>query len=588
MLRLNGLFTTNAKIGKTFFIRSNFFYCLILILLTFGVYAQVFHFDFVHYDDHVYVTDNYHVKIGLTVENIRWALTSLDAGFWHPLTWLSLMFDHDLYGLNAGGYHLTNVLFHIINTLLLFNVLGRMTGTWGRSFFVAALFALHPLHVESVAWIAARKDVLSTFFMLLTLWGYIGYGQKHNVFRYFGVVFFFILGLMAKSMLVTLPFILLLLDWWPLQRFRIETPINNVKQFLCSKNTGWLFLEKIPLLVLAVGVSVATIIAEEKVGALTPMISFPVDARLSNSLVSYVLYIGKMFCPVNLAVFYPHPGAWLAGAVVLSVLFLGGISYFSIHLLKKYPYFAVGWFWYLGTLVPVIGLVQVGMHAMADRYTYIPLIGLFIVITWGSVDLCKRLSCSKLLLLVLAFVIITAFSIQTYIQTSYWQNPVVLFRHALQVTKDNYIAYNNLGASLARRGMPDAAINQYKEALCIMPRYLEANFNLGAALADLGNYKEAIDYYRRALAINPIFPEAHNNLAVALAAQGNLEEAVRHFRLALNIRPDYEGAQNNLRIAEQERQQKIKEQGTIVVLYLLLSQENRIFNFFLLRLSYTG
>ncbi|MEN6623869.1 MAG: tetratricopeptide repeat protein [Smithella sp.] len=526
--------------------------CLLLTLLIFIVYSQVTHFDFVHYDDHVYVTDNYRVKGGLTADNICWALTSLDAGFWHPLTWLSLMLDHDLYGLNAGGYHVTNLIFHIINTLLLFIVLVRMTGAIRRSFFVAALFALHPLHVESVAWIAARKDVLSTFFMMLTLWGYLRYVQSPNFIRYLLVTIFFAFGLMAKSMLITLPFILLLLDWWPLNRFGLGQLIPDFKQSRHWNNIGLLILEKLPLLVLVIGVSIATVVAEERAGALKPMVSYALDVRLSNALVSYILYIGKMLWPVNLAVFYPHPGLWPIWTVTLSILVLGIVSYLSIYLLKKYPYFAVGWFWYLGTLVPVIGLVQVGSHAMADRYTYIPLIGLFIALVWGSVDLCRKLRCPKVILCLPAVFTIIILCIGTYIQTRYWENAITLFHHALDVTKNNYIAHNNLGAALARQGNPAAAVTQFGEALRIMPKYIEANFNMGVALADQGNFKQAANFYLRTLEIKPGFAEAHNNLAIVLVHQGLFEDALFHFRMALKIRPNYPDALNNLRLAMQE------------------------------------
>ena len=535
------------------------FLCLLLTILIVIVYSQVSYFDFVHYDDHVYITDNPAVKTGLTADSIYWALTSLDAGFWHPLTWLSLMLDHELYGLNAGGYHITNVLFHIINTLLLFIVLMRMTGILWRSFFVAALFALHPLHVESVAWIAARKDVLSTFFMMLTLLGYSHYVQKPAVRRYIIVVIIFILGLMAKAMLVTLPFVLLLLDWWPLERFNTKKAIPDFQHPLHLEKTGWLFLEKVPLLALSIGGSVATVIAEGRAGALSPMVTYSLDVRLANALVSYLLYIRKMLCPVDLAVFYPHPGLWPVWAVAPSFLFLGTISYLSISQSRKYPYFAVGWFWYLGTLMPVIGLVQVGMHAMADRYTYIPLIGLFIVIAWGSVDICKRLPHSVMVLRVMAVVILTVFSIQSYIQTQYWKNAIQLFRHAIDVTKGNYIAHNNLGAALARQGNSAEAVNQYREAIRIMPQYLEAHFNLGTAFADQGKFTQAVDCYQRALNIMPNFAEAHNNLAIVLAKQGQLEDAIMHFQKALIIRRDYQDARNNLRIAEEGLKNKLKK-----------------------------
>lgn len=535
------------------------FGCLALVLFIFLVYGQVSHFDFVHYDDHVYVTDNLRVRAGLTAENICWSLLSLDAGFWHPLTWLSLMLDHDLYGLNAGGYHVTNILLHIINTLLLFIVLTRMTGALWRSFFVAALFALHPLHVESVAWIAARKDVLSTFFMMLTLWSYYRYSLRPVPWRYFIVVVFFVSGLMSKSMLVTLPFILLLLDWWPLNRYNTGGINPDFGQYPPLRKMWLLFLEKTPLLVLSIGVSVATLIAEERTGALTPMISYSPDVRLANAFVSYVLYIGKTLFPVNLAVFYPHPGLWPAWAIITSFLLLAAITYFSLSRYRRCPYLAVGWLWYLGMLVPVIGLIQVGTHAMADRYTYIPLIGLFIGITWGSADVLRRLAYYKKILAGAGVVVLLLLSVQSFVQASYWRDAIELFRHALDVTKNNYIAHNNLGAAYARRGNSAEAINHYREAIKIMPHYLMAHFNMAATLTDQGELVQAAGYYRRVLNMRPDFAEAHNNLAIVLARRGELEKSIEHFRKALHLRPDYGEARNNLQIAEGELKNRSKE-----------------------------
>jgi len=525
---------------------------LLLTLLILSVYGRVSQFGFVHYDDHVYVTDNLRVQSGLTVQNIWWALTSLDAGFWHPMTWLSLMLDYSLYGLNAGGYHWTNVILHILNTLLLLIVLERMTGAFWRSAFVAALFALHPLHVESVAWVAARKDVLSISFWMLAMLGYVHYVRRPGGWRYLWVVVLFTLGLMSKPMLVTLPFVLLLLDWWPLGRFGVMQPVPGGGRFRSIGIPGWLILEKVPLFALAVGVSVATVVAEQRTGALSPMTSFPLDVRVVNALVSYVLYIGKMFRPADLSVFYPHHGLWPAWAWTSSILLLGAVSVLSFRWLRKYPYFAVGWFWYLGTLIPVIGLVQVGSHGMADRYTYVPLIGLFIVIAWGGFDIFRRFRQDRLLPGGVAVVLLIILSIQSHIQIRYWENARTLFQHAIQVTKDNYLAHNNLGAALARQGKSIEAVHQYREAIRIMPEYVEAYFNMGAALADQEKYPEAVIAYRRVLGIRPDFAEAHNNLAIALATQGDLEGAIRHFKAALTIRSDYRDARNNLYIAERE------------------------------------
>lgn len=526
--------------------------CLLLTIFILIVYGNTLQFDFVHYDDHVYITDNPGLQSGLTLGNIRWALTSLDAGFWHPLTWLSLMLDFELYGLNAGGYHWTNVIFHIMNTILLFMVLERMTGYLWRSCLVAALFALHPLHVESVAWVAARKDVLSTFFLMLVLQGYVYYAARPGIWRYLLVTVLFILGLMSKAMLVTLPFVLLLLDWWPLGRFGNLGSFEGINRLGRVRTVWWLIVEKAPLLLLSAAVSVVTVIAEQSVGALPTIESFSLDVRVANALVSYVLYIGKTFWPVGMAVFYPHPGLWPLWAISLSVMILAGITLLGIRWYRAHPYFAIGWFWYLGTLVPVIGLVQVGAHGMADRYTYVPLIGLFIVIVWGCADIFNYFPGNQMIPGSMAVVIFTVLSIQSYVQTQYWRNARQLFQHAIEVTKDNYIAYNNLGAALARQGMSLEAINRYREALRIKPEYTEAYFNMGAALADQEKFPDAVYFYQQALQLKPDFAEAHNNLAIALARQGRLEEAIRHFTKALTIRENYQDARNNLKIALQE------------------------------------
>ena len=549
----------NGKEGHKSFSNFRLLSVLLLTLLILCVFGQAAQFDFVHYDDHVYVTDHLRVQSGLTLESIQWALTSLDAGFWQPMTWLSLMLDFRLYGFNAGGYHWTNVILHILNALLLLLVLERMTGAFWRSAFVAALFALHPLHVESVAWVAARKDVLSTFFWLFVMLGYVAYVKHPGGWRYLGVIFLFILGLMSKAMLVTLPFVLLLLDWWPLGRFHTIKSVQEKGPLKSIRSPGWLFLEKAPLLALAIGVSVATILAEQRTGALSPMVSFPLDVRLANALVSYVLYIGKMFRPTDLAVFYPHPGLWPIWAWVSSGLLLVVISIMSLRWLRAYPYFAIGWFWYLGTLVPVIGLIQVGSHGMADRYTYVPMIGLFIMMAWGGFDMLRHFRWHRLLIGGVVFILLFILSIQSYMQTRHWENAQQLFQHAIEVTKDNYVAHNNLGAVLSRQGKALDAVEQYRKALRIIPRYPEAQFNLGAALADQEQYPEAIMACRRVLEIKPDFAEAHNNLAIALAKQGDLEGAIGHFKAALMIRNDYRDAKNNLGIALRELGERQKK-----------------------------
>ncbi|MBL7207805.1 MAG: glycosyltransferase family 39 protein, partial [Desulfobacterales bacterium] len=396
--------------------------CLFLALTVLAVYWQVGNHEFVNYDDKDYITENQHVQAGLTLKSIAWAFTSTHAGNWHPLTWLSHMLDCQIYGLNPCGHHFTSVFFHILNSILLFLVFKRMTGAFWKSAFVAALFALHPLHVESVAWAAERKDVLSAFFWMLTMGSYIRYVERPGTNRYLLVLLFFALGLMAKPMLITLPFVLLLLDYWPLGRFHVrkpeaaqpseEKPQKDTKSkkrksrkrlaknaVQAKKTTGsdyqWslalsLLWEKIPLFVLAAASSVVTFFVQQSGGAVRSLDALPLFVRISNALVSYISYIVKMILPHNMAILYPHPKDFSIWQVAGACLLLACISFIAIRSMKRYPYFAVGWLWYLGTLVPVIGLVQVGLQSMADRYTYIPLTGIFIIIAWGISDLAAK------------------------------------------------------------------------------------------------------------------------------------------------------------------------------------------------------
>jgi protein O-mannosyl-transferase len=524
---------------------------LALIAANLIVYASVWHHDFVNYDDDQYVTSNPVVLRGLTWHGVSWAFTTGYAVNWHPLTWLSHMLDVQLYGLDPGPHHLTNLLFHIANTLLLLGLLHRMTGALGRSAFVAALFAVHPLHVESVAWVAERKDVLSTLFWILTLWAYVEYVRRPNLYRYGAVLLFFALGLMAKPMLVTLPFVLLLLDFWPLGRMRMR--LNPAGGWAFSGG-GWdavmdLVWEKLPLLALAVAASIVTLIVHRQGGAVISLSATPLKLRVANALVSYVVYIGKMLWPVHLAVLYPYaqsiPGWWVAGALLTLV----GISVAVIWAGARHPYLPIGWLWYLGTLVPVIGLIQVGDQAMADRYTYVPLIGLFIVVAWGIPDLLAHWPLQRIALPVAAGLVILACAIAARSQLQYWKDSTTLWTRALAVTTGNNIAHNNLAIVLADQGKLDEAIAHYSEALRIKPDYATARNNLGLALADEGKLDEAIAHYSEALRIKPDYADALNNWGAALAAEGKLDEAIAHYSEALRIKPDYAGAHNNWGIA---------------------------------------
>jgi tetratricopeptide (TPR) repeat protein len=535
-------------------IRSYLLVCLFLVMAILAVYWQVRNHDFINYDDDLYVTINPHVQAGFTLDSITWAFTSTHASNWHPLTWLSHMLDCRIYGMNPGRHHLTNVLLHILNTLLLFLVFKRMTGDLWQCGFVAALFALHPLHVESVAWVAERKDVLSTFFWMLTVWSYLRYVERSGLNRYLPVLFFFILGLMAKPMLVTLPFVLLLLDYWPLKRFRLGSSEDSQE---CRPGRFCLGLvwEKIPLFLLSAGSSVITYMVQKSSGAVSPLDVASFKVRIANAMISYVSYIGKMIWPHNLAVLYPYPKAILLWKVVGASLLLVVMSIVVFRMVKTKPYFAVGWLWYVGTLVPVIGFVQVGGQAMADRYTYVSLIGLFIIIAWGVHDILAKWRYKEIILTTSALFVLSSFLVCAWFQVRNWRNSITLFENAIDVTKNNYVAHDKLGEALAAQGKTDAAIRYYSEALRIWPEFVEARFNLGVLLREDDRLNEAIDHFFRVLRFKPNFAEAHCELGNTLKEQGKFPEAVRHYLEAISIKPEYAMAYNNLGVilAHQEK-----------------------------------
>jgi hypothetical protein len=531
--------------------------CLALAVLTVITFWSLKDCGFINLDDDLYVYENAYVQSGLNWNSIGQAFSSElmeTGGHWHPLTWLSLMLDHQIFGLNPQGYHLVNLLFHVLNTLLLFLVLRRMTKTLWPSAFVACLFAIHPLHVESVAWITERKDVLSTFFWMLTLGAYSYYVENRGLRRYFLVLLFFALGLMAKPMLITLPFVLLLLDYWPLQRFRgiqsnhkIQPEVlksetsdkqkkkskkkQAVKETLEVKKTAdpeykWslihpLLWEKVPLFVLAILSSILTYIAQQNRGLVMSFEEFPLGVRMGNAFISYIAYIGKMIWPSNLAVLYPHSGLLLPWQVLGSVFLLIAITLAVIWRAKRFPYLATGWLWYIGTLVPVIGIVQVASQAMADRFTYIPLIGLFIMVAWGVPDLLKKWKYRKEILVALSALSILCLSIITWTQVGYWQNSITLYDHSLKVTDNNMFIYYNRGFYYHNLGNYRQAIEDYNRAIEIKPGYAWAYLNRGNAYNLLGNYKKAIENFDRAIEIKPGFALAYNNRGGAYLMLGN-------------------------------------------------------------------
>jgi tetratricopeptide (TPR) repeat protein len=546
------------KMDKGSKIRPKILICLFLVIATLAVYWQLRNYEFVGFDDDVFIIQNSKVQNGLTLESIRWALSYDNMTYWHPLTWLSYMLDIQLYGMNPGGHHMTNVLLHIVNAILLFVVFNKMSGALWRSAVVAALFALHPLNVESVAWVVERKNVLSTLFWMLTLLTYNYYAERPKIYRYVLTLGVFVLGLMAKPMLVTLPFVLLLLDFWPLKRFHLQQLSGNHQRPSCFpklkrlKESGIfaLCLEKIPFLIFS-GISVYLSFLSMRHRALVIAANeISLYHRISNALISYVSYIGKMFWPRNLAVFYPFPGRVQFWKAIGAFLLLISVSIVVKRSLKKLPYLGVGWLWYLGTLLPVIGLVQAGLWpAMADRFAYVPLVGLFVVIAWGIPDLMAgwRFKVEGLGTMTVAVLIILMTT--SWLQVRYWKNSVMLFKHAVEVTDNNYIMHNNLGFALTARGRPNEAIKHYKEALRLNPDFEEANINIGLALLSQGKFDECVDYYQEVLRVKPGYARVHNNLGVAFWRLGKNEEATVHFQEAVLIDPNYAEAHNSLGVA---------------------------------------
>jgi protein O-mannosyl-transferase len=533
--------------------RWKLFICLALTVATLMVYWPVGSHEFINYDDAQYVTDNSHVTTGLTRDNIVWAFTATHEANWHPLTWLSHMADCELYGLNPTGHHLTSLFLHLLNALLLFLLLTRMTGALWRSAFVAALFALHPLHVESVAWVAERKDVLSALFWMLTLLAYTGYVARPARWKYLLALCAFAFGLMAKPMLVTLPFVLLLLDYWPLGRIRNGKAAEIPPQagsariyFIQTKSIPRLIWEKVPFIVLSVVSSVITIIAQHKDGAVASTIELSLPRRVGNALVSYADYIGKMIWPHRLAVFYPFPLSLPLWKVAGSTVLLVGLSITVFRARRRAPWFMVGWLWFVGTLVPVIGLVQVGFQSMADRYTYLPLIGLFIVIAWGFPDLLRGWRHQHIALVLSAVLVLSGLASYTRRQLDNWKDSVTLFTHALQVTSSNFTAQYNLGSALERLGKYNEAVPHLTMAIRLRPDVAGTYYILGNVLYYQGKLDEAVSHYQWAIRIKPSYGYAHNNLGVALVRQGKLEEAINHYAEALRINPSDAEARQNL------------------------------------------
>jgi tetratricopeptide (TPR) repeat protein len=556
--------------------------CLLLVGIILAVYWNLSRYEFINYDDNIYLSENQQIQSGLTKESLAWSfnLQENKKFYWHPLTWISHMLDVELYGMDPGRHHLTNVIIHVFNTLLLFLILNRMTGALWRCAFVAALFALHPINVESVAWIAERKNVLSTFFGLLALWIYAGYARRPGLFRYLGVALFFVLSLLAKPMLVTLPFVLLLLDYWPLKRIEFQQLMGGGLD-----RAGRLIVEKVPLFILSVLSVYLSMASTRGIGNVISLQAVPLMLRIENTLVSYIKYIGKLIWPSDLAIFYPYPEIIPLWQLMGALAVLCAISIVAIRSLRNHPYIAVGWLLFLGTLVPVIGLVQVGRwQEMADRFAYVPLIGLFVIIAWGIPHLVNRWQYKRIGLTIGACVLLLVLAVTTRSQVRHWEDSVTIFQQAVKATGGSWIAHNNLANGLMNRnknneairhfrlalqgnppepagvyfnlavaltnqGRNPEAIECYAEVLKLAPEYVNAHINMGAVLDREGRTDEAINHFLEALRIEPNSDKAHFNLGNTLLAKGRLDEAINHFSNALRLNPNFAEAHNSTGLA---------------------------------------
>ena len=518
--------------------RFDLIICLVLALATVLVYRDIFSHQFVIIDDPVYVSRNPYVESGLTLQGLKWAFTTTKAEFWHPLTWLSYMLDTQLLGARPAGYLFTNLVLHVLNTILVFLLFTRMTGAVWQSAFVAALFALHPLHVESVAWVAERKDVLSAFFWMLTTYFYVYYVERPGYKRYATVCLFFTLGLMAKPMLVTLPFVLLLLDYWPLGRFKPERLLDaSIPSALL------LIREKIPLFIITAVFSLTAFLVQKTGGGISSFERYSFLDRIYNAIISYAAYMWKMIWPHKLAVFYPFPdnfSIWMVGGAVCLLI---SITLAALKSAKRFPFFIVGWLWYLGTLFPVIGLIKIGDFSMADRYVYIPMIGLSIIIAWAIPVVLARVPLKRIVLATAAAIALAGLILATYWQVSLWTNSFTLFEHTLRVTEDNFFAHYRLGHAYARQGKYDTASTHFSKAVRLKPTKATLYNEWGRSLIGQAKFEQAKVQFLAALEIAPHLPAAHFYLANVLVVQKQFDLAIYHFSEALRLGPGFYSTQ---------------------------------------------
>ena len=578
--------------AKPLYKYKEFWIIILLIAITLPIYWPVQHHQFINYDDDKFVTNNIYVQSGITLKGIRWAFEK-GWGYWKPLTWISLMVDYEIYGMNASGFLMTNLFLHLLNTVILFFLLKQMTGELWKSGFVAALFAIHPLHVESVAWVAERKDVLSTFFWFIATLAYVRYTKTPKLSTYLLVVFFMGCGLMAKPMLVTLPATFLLLDYWPLQRIRYRENRLYIKEQAAKSSTSItgngsrlfspinrLIIEKIPLFLLSAATSfyLLSLKLKDSYPIVAPLESSSLYSKLSTAIMAYITYLEKTIWPFSLAIPYPVHEISLQQMTFAFIVMIF-ISILTIINLTKRPYIAVGWFWYIGTLIPVIGIINVGSFSMADRFTYVPLIGIFIIVAWGIPEFLHN-KADRRIILAISATLILLLSLTAWNQVTYWENTINLFSHSLKVTNNNYIAHDTLASTLLEKGKPDKAIQHYERVIKIKPNYAgghnnignaykklnkipeaihhyseairldnkftDAYYNLGVVFLEKKKHKAAEQYFRKVIEYNQESFEAYDNLGTALAAQGKDIEAIRYFRTALEIKPNFENALVNL------------------------------------------
>lgn len=512
-----------------------------IIIITGIIYGKTAWFDFVNFDDSDYVTQNLHVQAGLTWEGVRWAFTTFHGSNWFPVTWLSHMIDSRLFGSWPGGHHLSSVLLHGINSLLLASLLFRMTGAWWKSCLVATLFALHPLHVESVAWVSERKDVLSTFFFLCALFAYVRYTAHRSLPRYLAIMLLFALGLMAKPMLVSFPLVLLLLDWWPLQRF----PSAGFASISLSTRQGVtgtlrpLVLEKIPLLLMSAASSIITILAQKQGEAIVSTSVLPLFQRTGRMCTHYCWYMGKLVWPSDLAFYYPIATTAVLWELASATIFIAAISVLIFRKALSLPFLVTGGLWFIITLLPVIGLVAVGMQGTADRYAYIPSIGFFIAVVWLTDELLRKTNCRKELIILLATIILGILTLLSWRQVDVWRNSTSLSEHAVKVTKDNYVAMTILGDALDDAGQSAEATGYYTRALQIRPEYEVARNSLGVVLCKQGRTDEAMNEFSTAVRLRPSYADALVNMGICMWGVGKNEEAANFFRAALQKRSDH-------------------------------------------------